>query len=81
MRYTSMPRSFNDLATFLSDSPEKYSCLLKRQMVMTVCPECNGNLYDYFELKNGFTEYVCLKCGYYSSNSPAFYQIQMDLKI
>jgi hypothetical protein len=39
---------------------------------MTVCLECNGNLYDYFELESGFTEYICLKCGYYCSNSPAY---------
>ena len=39
---------------------------------MTVCPERDDNLYDYFELESGSTEHVCLKCGYYISNSPAY---------
>ena len=36
------------------------------------CPDCNFKLYDYFDINTGFTQFVCMKCYYYMSNSPAY---------
>ena len=36
------------------------------------CTNCSKLLQDYFDASSGFTEYICWKCGYYESNSPAY---------
>ena len=41
--------------------------------MIKACPDCNSKLYDYFDINNGFTQYVCMKCFYYMSNSPAYF--------
>ena len=43
-----------------------------KQKEMINCPDCEGKLQDYFDSESGFTQYICWKCGYYASNSPAY---------
>lgn len=40
--------------------------------MIKVCPDCNSKFYDYFDPSTGFTQFVCMNCCYYMSNSPAY---------
>jgi len=37
---------------------------------MAGCPACKGMLYEYRDGR--WTEWICWKCGYYESDTPAF---------
>ena len=39
---------------------------------MTECPDCDSKLQEYLEPENGFIQYICWRCGFYESNSPAY---------
>jgi DNA-directed RNA polymerase subunit M/transcription elongation factor TFIIS len=38
--------------------------------MMKSCPECNSRIYEYED--DIWLEWICWKCGYYKSNTPAF---------